>query len=92
MKETADKPRSSAPVRLVNVFFWQLAGIIIGGLIPFPILGYFARYSDQVNIGGWLCLAAMVAFFTAAIGGVVGTLLGLSDRPSPLGSRRHGRS
>jgi hypothetical protein len=90
MNETTDKSRSSTPVRLVNVFFWQLAGIIIGGLIPFPVLGYVANYSDRPNMGGWICLAVMVAFFTAAIGGVVGTLLGLSDRTTPLGSRRHG--
>jgi hypothetical protein len=85
MRGTANKP-----VRLVNVFFWQLAGIVIGGLIPLPIFGIAARYSQQAQPFGWVCLAVMVGFVTAAIGGTVGTLIGIRDRTSPFDSKRDG--
>ena len=83
MQGTANKP-----VRLVNVFFWQLAGIVIGGLIPSATIGIAARYYDQLEPFGWIWLAVMVGFVTGAIGGTIGTLIGLRDRISPFDSKR----
>jgi hypothetical protein len=88
MSEVADKPRPPAPVRLVNVIFWQLAGIAIGGLLPAAAISVTAYHSEQVAIDIWILLAILAAIPTAAIGGAVGTLIGICDRRPPFGPRR----
>jgi hypothetical protein len=88
MNEATDKPLPPAPVRLMNVVFWQLAGIVTGGLLVAATIGVYASYFTQAAIETWILLAILAAIPAAALGGAVGTLIGIYDRREPLGSRR----
>ena len=88
-------PTTSAPPRplsLVNVVFWQISGLIIGSLIPTSTLAFLpASWLVLVPDGrwsGWVWGALGFVPLTATIGGVVGTIIGASDRNPALGFRR----
>ena len=87
-------PATSAPHRplsLVNVVFWQVAGLVIGGLIPTSALAFLpADWLVVAPDGQWsVCVwgALCLAPFTVAVGGIVGTFIGVSDRDSPFRPR-----
>jgi hypothetical protein len=94
MKATADRPASPAPVRLLNVIFWQLSGVVIGAaigaLMPFLAFTLAPRRSVSLEEGmvPLVFFAVLVAFITAAVGGILGTLIGIKDRTSFFAPRR----
>jgi hypothetical protein len=81
MRPTAD--RASAPISLVNIMFWQVSGLVIGGLTPTSVLAFF---SMDFIAQRFLVVAMFLAPATAILGGVVGTIIGICDR-RPFGGR-----
>jgi hypothetical protein len=83
----ATGPTTSAPPRplsLVNLFFWQAAGLTIGGLTPPAALASLPSSWVVIMPDGQLSTSILVAVFlaplTAALGGIVGTVVGFYDR------------
>jgi hypothetical protein len=91
MATAPDTSAPPGPLSLVNVVFWQVAGLAIGGLIPTSALAFLPASWLVLGPDGqwsvWVWGALCFAPFTAAIGGVAGTLIGVSDRYSAFRPR-----
>jgi hypothetical protein len=84
MTPTSDRPRRDTPIRWANVFFWQMSGAVIGGIIPFAALALWLAGDWE----GLLCLAFIPVLMGMAIGSMVGTIVGLGDRAPTFGLRQ----
>ena len=83
MQPTTDRPPTS--MRLGNVLFWQLSGLLIGGLIPTSLL-FFAPDDAKP---AWLWPAAGLGLVTAGVGSILGTTVGVLDRSRPFSRTRN---
>ncbi len=89
MTPTSDKPAPPTPIRWANVYFWQLSGVLVGGLLPLAALAV-AFVCLTRGEGGWLfCFAPLPVFAGAVLGFGVGTIIGLADKDPTFGSKHN---
>jgi hypothetical protein len=86
MTPSATPPKQTAPpapLRLDNLAFWQLSGLLICGLLPTSL----AAFLSDVKLMEFFGLALGLVPVTALIGFLVGTVIGIRDRRPSRWSR-----
>ena len=80
-------------VHPINVIFWQVAGFLIGGLLPGAVLAFIYPYvlpasPSENDVMKPLVVAGLISFATAFVGGLVGSVVGFRDKTLPWRPKR----
>ncbi|HEY7427037.1 MAG TPA: hypothetical protein VH682_22570 [Gemmataceae bacterium] len=87
MQQLQQEMSAADRIRWANVLFWQASGLTIGGLIPTSLLVFL----PDPTIERLLWMALNFVPFSAVIGGIVGTVIGIGDKSPVLGWRGDAR-
>ncbi len=88
MTRTPDRPEADGPIRWANVFLWQMSGAAVGAMVPVSTLALAYALAPSGQEAGLLCIAPVLVLAGMAVGGTIGTAIGLRDRAPTFGLKR----
>jgi hypothetical protein len=80
MAQLQQETSAAERIRWANVLCWQASGFVIGGLIPTSLFVFL----PDPTIERLLWMALNFVPFSAVIGGIVGTVIGIGDKGPTL--------